>query len=188
MKFQYSRIRLGFKYSWKHTARNKKGIKDFSANTLSKDINDYEKYRGITLTAKTDLENHKKAEDLEAIMENAYDTKPDIFNFNLPTISEHLFYKTIMQDHLYLKKDGLKGFTIPNEDVIIDIDKSGFHIKDSKGIEYWMGSKSQFQSYYNYKISQNSTSYAIDNIKINDKFISFVYAKKMYTRSKIQLK
>ncbi|KGT09575.1 hypothetical protein NV63_06465 [Elizabethkingia anophelis] len=38
-----------------------KGISDFSANTLSKDINDYEKYRGITLTAKTDLENHKKS-------------------------------------------------------------------------------------------------------------------------------
>ena len=40
-----------------------------------------------------------------------------------------------------------------------------------------MGSKSSVSSYYNYKISQNSTSHAIDKIKINDKFISFVYAK-----------
>ncbi|EQB92678.1 hypothetical protein HZP64_10665 [Elizabethkingia anophelis] len=155
-----------------------KGISDFSANTLSKDINDYEKYRGITLTAKTDLENHKKAEDLEAIMENAYDTKPDIFNFNLPTISGAFILQNNNAGSFILKKDGLKGFTIPNEDVIIDIDKGRFHIKDSKGIEYWMGSKSSVSSYYNYKISQNSTSYAIDNIKINDKFISFVYAKK----------
>lgn len=40
-----------------------------------------------------------------------------------------------------------------------------------------MGYKSSVSSYYNYKISQNSTSHAIDKIKINDKFISFVYAK-----------
>ncbi len=38
-----------------------KGISDFSANPLSKNINDYEKYRGVIRNSWIDLETHKKS-------------------------------------------------------------------------------------------------------------------------------
>ncbi|MDE5494215.1 RHS repeat domain-containing protein [Elizabethkingia meningoseptica] len=154
-----------------------KGQNDFFYNTLSKDINDYPKYRGITLTAKTDLENHKKAEDLEAILGNAYDTKPDIFNFSLPSVSGAFILQNNNAGSFILKQDNLKGFTIPNEDIIITKNNGKFYLTDQQGNEYWMSSKNMVESYYNYKTTMNSTLYNTDSIKINNKLVKFTYNK-----------
>ena len=81
-----------------------KGISDFSANTISKDINDYEKYRGITLTAKTDLENHKKQKNLKQYWIMHMIRNPIYSTLIYLQSLGRLFYKTIMLDRLYLKR------------------------------------------------------------------------------------
>ena len=40
-----------------------------------------------------------------------------------------------------MKYDGLKGFTIPNEDVSIVRNQGQFNFKDPQGTEYWMSTK-----------------------------------------------
>ena len=60
-----------------------------------------------------------KVEDLEAIMNGIYDTKPDIFNYSLPTISGAFILQNNNVGSSIMKYDGLKGFTIPNEDISI---------------------------------------------------------------------
>ncbi|MDV3931923.1 hypothetical protein CMT76_14485 [Elizabethkingia anophelis] len=155
-----------------------KGISDFSANPLSKNINDYEKYRGVIRNSWIDLETHKKVEDLEAIMNGIYDTKPDIFNYSLPTISGSFILQNNNVGSSIMKYDGLKGFTIPNEDVSIVRNQGQFNFKDPQGTEYWMSTKNLVESFYDYKTTLDPTLYNIDSLKINNKLVKFSYNKR----------
>ncbi|AJW64959.1 hypothetical protein VO54_03531 [Elizabethkingia miricola] len=154
-----------------------KGASDFSANPLSKNINDYDKYRGVTRTTWIDQETHKKVEDLEAIMNGIYDTKPDIFNYSLPTISGAFILQNNNVGSSIMKYDGLKGFTIPNEDISIVRNQGKFNFKDPQGAEYWMSTKNLVESFYDYKTTLDPTLYNIDSLKINNKLVKFSYNK-----------
>ena len=158
-----------------------KGQNDFFYNTLSKDINDYQKYYGTFPTTwihEPITENTKRIEDIETMMSNKYDTKPDIFNYNLPTASGSFILSNNNAGSAIIKNDNLQGFTIPNENLIITKDKGVFNVKDQQGNEYWMSSKNWVESDYYYKATINSTLYSIDSIRSNNKTIKFTYNKR----------
>ncbi|RXM51813.1 hypothetical protein BOQ64_12995 [Chryseobacterium sp. CH25] len=108
-----------------------------------------------------------REETIEQLYEgNIYDTMPDIFNYNLPTVNGGF----ILNNNV--------GYTIPQDN--IKIQKTGvnsFILTDDKGNVFWISGKNSVNGGIPGEMNYVN-SYAIDSLKTAEgKTVEFVYAK-----------
>ncbi|WP_144428916.1 hypothetical protein [Chryseobacterium sp. StRB126] len=108
-----------------------------------------------------------REETIEQLYEgNTYDTMPDIFNYNLPTVSGGFILNnnvgyTIPQDNTKIQKTGTNTFTLT----------------DDKGNTFWISGKNSVNGGIPGEMNYVN-SYAIDSLKTAEgKTVEFVYAK-----------
>ncbi len=107
---------------------------------------------------------------IEGFYEGNYDTKPDIFNYNLPNITGS-----------FIVNNG-KGYTIPNDDIKIETsdDIKKIKITDKEGNVFYLSPKNitSFNSGEPGPVTASESLYSLDSIKtVSNKKISFIYGK-----------
>ncbi|TGN21630.1 hypothetical protein [Empedobacter tilapiae] len=137
-----------------------KGQNDFKTPLYSKDFNDYDALNGGLAPI---AENSGLRVKVGEILEGIYDTKPDLFSYNLPTSSGSFI------------KDDKKGIPIPyNNDQIVFNPDNTIDITDSAGNKYLFAKK-------NIVFTDNSAEGNLfkvtEIITPNNKKINFFYNK-----------
>ncbi|MDV7695857.1 hypothetical protein N6B72_02885 [Chryseobacterium soli] len=108
---------------------------------------------------------------LYALAEGVQDMQPDIFHYNLPTISGSFIMDSNGNFH-----------TIPYDNIKISYSNANntFQITDSKGILYTLGSGNIIASATGLSADGSSSSFLLSNIKLpTNEEISFKYEKRM---------
>ena len=144
-------------------SQNMQGQDDRLYPFFSKNLSDYGAYHGMF--NELPINNEIRA-NLAMLYDNAYDTKKDIFDYNLPTASGS-----------FILKDNNQVFLIPNDDVVITRNGTKFYVKDTNGVEYWVSPKNAVESMYIGGYSTHISQYNVDSLKVNNKRIQFEYNK-----------
>ncbi|KPH14979.1 hypothetical protein [Chryseobacterium sp. ERMR1:04] len=153
-------------------SHNMIGLDDLSSPFFSKNMADYGAYSGLY---DEQASNNQMRINLASLYDNLYDTKKDIFDYNLPTASGS-----------FLLKDNNQTFLIPNDDVIITRNGSKFYVKDTQGTEYWLSPRNTAESMYIGGSSSHVSLYNLDSVKVNNNVVQFSYYKgNMYTERNI---
>lgn len=105
--------------------------------------------------------------NIELLNSNYYDTKPDIFEYNLPTASGG-----------FILKQNKEGFNVPYNNDKIKVVEGKIHIVDGKGTEYWLSGKNNVNlTGSGLQIKNTSRLYALDSMIINKSKAEFIYGK-----------
>lgn len=107
---------------------------------------------------------------IEGLYSGTYDTKPDIFNYNLPTLTGSFIV------------NGGKGYTIPNDDIKIETsdDIKKIKIIDKEGNKLYLTPKNIITSDSGEpgSLISSESLYSIDSIRtVSNKKITFIYNK-----------
>lgn len=151
------------------------GKDDFSIPLFNKDINIYSSYSGEISHLDYD---EVRRNNLWSIYSGAYDTKPDLFHYSIPTESGSF----IMENN--------NGLTIPNSNIEISyISGQGlldrrFKIRDEVGNTYLFSTQNISSSNDPRNIQGidiHAPMYKLDSIiTVNDKVIKFTYGKALH--------
>ncbi|WP_312901903.1 hypothetical protein [Chryseobacterium taichungense] len=107
---------------------------------------------------------------IEGLYSGIYDTKPDIFNFNLPNINGS-----------FIVNNGI-GYTIPHDDIKVETydDIKKIKIIDKEGNKFYLTPKNIITSYSGEtgSVTSSESLYSVDSIRtVSNKKITFLYNK-----------
>jgi len=144
-------------------SQNMVGSDDLTSQFFSKNLADYGVYNGYF--DELPINNQMRA-NLSNLYNNTYDTKKDIFDYNLPTGSGS-----------FILKENNQTFLVPNDDIIITRNGFKFYARDTRGTEYWISPKNGVESMYIGGSSFHRSLYSLDSLKINNNVVRFSYNK-----------
>lgn len=151
------------------------GKDDTKINFFNKNINTYASYNGYVSHLSYD---DQRRDNLWKLYDGNYDTKPDMYHYNLPGISGS-----------FLLSSNNLGLTVPNENIKIEytpdpaIYQRKFRITDISGNLFWFSPKNLSSSEDpTNPVSDNITSslFRLDSLRTtNNKTVKFFYEKQL---------
>ncbi|MDV7697441.1 RHS repeat protein [Chryseobacterium soli] len=162
-----SSVGLGWALSIPNTVtKNVMGKDDEFTPVYFKDYNLALQHSSVSLSGDND-----KKEVLQWLYEGVYDTKPDLFTYNLPTTGGSF----ILNNDI--------GYTIPHEETKIERSNGNavFKITDTKNNRFWLSGKNSVTTRRAQVTPQISVNlYALDSLRTNtNDYIKIEYGKNL---------